>query len=62
MLAAVGAIASTGSAYVGARNLLNGQADRARNSIPKIRDAHCRHEAVERVRTLGLLASVGGRP
>ena len=39
MLAAVGAVASTGSAYVGARSLLSGQADSAREVIPKIRDA-----------------------
>ncbi|MDT5132961.1 MAG: hypothetical protein QOE41_2272 [Mycobacterium sp.] len=46
MLAAVGAIASTGSAYVGARNLLTGQADRARSVIPKIRDAPPRADGV----------------
>ncbi|MGH3635314.1 MAG: SGNH/GDSL hydrolase family protein, partial [Mycobacterium sp.] len=34
-LAAVGALASTGTAYVGARNLLIGQAERARRIIPK---------------------------
>lgn len=34
-LAAAGALASTGTAYVGARNLLIGQAQQARNVIPK---------------------------
>src|SRR3954467_10773829 len=34
-LAAAAGIASTGSAYVGARNLLSGQADQARRVIPK---------------------------
>jgi lysophospholipase L1-like esterase len=34
-LAAAAALASTGSAYVGARNLLHGQADQARQVIPK---------------------------
>jgi lysophospholipase L1-like esterase len=34
-LAAVATLASTGSAYVGARNLLSGQADQARRVIPK---------------------------
>lgn len=34
-LAAAATLASTGSAYVGARNLLTGQADRARQVIPK---------------------------
>jgi lysophospholipase L1-like esterase len=34
-LAAAAALASTGSAYVGARNLLNGQATKAREIIPK---------------------------
>lgn len=34
-LAAAGALASTGTAYVGARNLLIGQAQRARKVIPK---------------------------
>jgi lysophospholipase L1-like esterase len=34
-LAAAAALASTGSAYVGARNLLNGQATQARQIIPK---------------------------
>lgn len=35
----MGLAASTGSAYVGARSLLTGQADQAREVIPKIRDA-----------------------
>jgi lysophospholipase L1-like esterase len=34
-LATAAALASTGTAYVGARNLLTGQADRARRIIPK---------------------------
>lgn len=34
-LAAAATLASTGSAYVGARNLLSGQADKARRVIPK---------------------------
>lgn len=34
-LAAVGALASTGTAYVGVRNLLAGQADTTRQTIPK---------------------------
>jgi lysophospholipase L1-like esterase len=34
-LAAAAGLASTGSAYVGARNLLSGQADQARRVIPK---------------------------
>jgi lysophospholipase L1-like esterase len=34
-LAAMGALASSGTAYVGARNFLNGQADRARRVIPR---------------------------
>ena len=34
-LAAAATLASTGTAYVGARNLLTGQADRARRIIPK---------------------------
>lgn len=34
-LAAAAALASTGSAYIGARNLLSGQADQARSLIPK---------------------------
>ncbi len=34
-LAAVGALASSGSVYVGARNFLSGQADRARSVIPR---------------------------
>ncbi|HEV7421915.1 MAG TPA: SGNH/GDSL hydrolase family protein [Mycobacterium sp.] len=34
-LAAAATLASTGSAYVGARNLLSGQADQARQVIPK---------------------------
>lgn len=37
-LAALGVVASTGSAVVGARNFLSGQADQARQVIPKIRD------------------------
>ncbi|MFZ0831672.1 MAG: SGNH/GDSL hydrolase family protein, partial [Mycobacterium sp.] len=34
-LAAVGVLASSGSAYVGARNFLRGQADHARSVIPR---------------------------
>ena len=47
-LAALGVVASSGSAYVGARNLLSGQADRARSVIPKIRDAPPRADGVYR--------------
>jgi lysophospholipase L1-like esterase len=45
-LAAAAALASTGSAYVGARNLLNGQADRARRVIPKSWDIPPRADGV----------------
>ena len=45
-MAAVGAIASTGSVYVGARNLLTGQAKQARRVIPKVRDAPPRADGV----------------
>ncbi|HYP96582.1 MAG TPA: SGNH/GDSL hydrolase family protein, partial [Mycobacterium sp.] len=34
-LAAAAGLASTGTVYVGARNLLSGQADQARRVIPK---------------------------
>ncbi|EUA29854.1 lysophospholipase L1-like esterase domain protein [Mycobacterium xenopi 4042] len=37
-LAAAGALASTGTAYLGARNLLIGQARQARSVIPKAWD------------------------
>ena len=37
-LAAAATLASTGSAYVGARNLLTGQADKARRVIPQAWD------------------------
>lgn len=46
LLAAMGVVASTGSAYVGARSLLAGQADRTREVIPKIRDAPPRADGV----------------
>jgi lysophospholipase L1-like esterase len=45
-LAAAAALASTGSAYVGARNLLNGQADQARRVIPKSWDIPPRADGV----------------
>jgi lysophospholipase L1-like esterase len=45
-LAAIGALASTGGAVVGARNLLAVQANRARGVIPKIRDAPPRADGV----------------
>jgi lysophospholipase L1-like esterase len=45
-LAAAAALASTGSAYVGARNLLNGQADQARQIIPKAWDVPPRADGV----------------
>jgi lysophospholipase L1-like esterase len=45
-LAAAGALASTGTAYVGARNLLIGQAERARNVIPKSWDVPPRADGV----------------
>jgi hypothetical protein len=45
-LAALGALASTGSAVVGARNLLSIQANQARGVIPKIRDAPPRADGV----------------
>jgi lysophospholipase L1-like esterase len=45
-LAFVGALASSGTAYVGARNLLNGQADRAREVIPRTWDAPPRADGV----------------
>jgi lysophospholipase L1-like esterase len=44
--AAAAAIASTGSAYVGARNLLSGQADQARLVIPKSWDVPPRADGV----------------
>jgi lysophospholipase L1-like esterase len=45
-LAAAGALASTGTAYVGARNLLIGQAERARSVIPKAWDVPPRADGV----------------
>jgi lysophospholipase L1-like esterase len=45
-LAAAATLASTGSAYVGARNLLSGQADRARRVIPKSFDIPPRADGV----------------
>jgi lysophospholipase L1-like esterase len=45
-LAAAAALASTGSAYVGARNLLSGQADQARQIIPKSWDIPPRADGV----------------
>jgi lysophospholipase L1-like esterase len=45
-LAAAGALASTGTAYLGARNLLLGQAQRARNVIPKSWDIPPRADGV----------------
>ncbi len=45
-LAAAAALASTGSAYVGARNLLSGQADKARRVIPKSWDIPPRADGV----------------
>ena len=45
-LAAAAALASTGSAYVGARNLLSGQADQARRVIPKSWDMPPRADGV----------------
>jgi lysophospholipase L1-like esterase len=45
-LAAAGAVASTGTAYVGARNLLIGQAEHARTVIPKSWDVPPRADGV----------------
>lgn len=45
-LAAAATLASTGSAYVGARNLLTGQADKARQVIPKAWDIPPRADGV----------------
>jgi lysophospholipase L1-like esterase len=45
-LAAAATLASAGSAYVGARNLLSGQADRARRVIPKSWDIPPRADGV----------------
>ena len=45
-MAAAATLASTGSAYVGARNLLSGQADRARRVIPKSWDTPPRADGV----------------
>jgi lysophospholipase L1-like esterase len=45
-LAAAGALASTGTAYMGARNLLIGQAERARSVIPKSWDIPPRADGV----------------
>src|SRR3984893_13108529 len=45
-LAAAGALASTGTAYLGARNLLISQAQRARSTIPKAWDVPPRADGV----------------
>ncbi|MGH3971209.1 MAG: SGNH/GDSL hydrolase family protein, partial [Mycobacterium sp.] len=45
-LAAAGALASTGTAYVGARNLLIVQTERARRIIPKAWDVPPRADGV----------------
>ncbi|MCG7609804.1 GDSL family lipase [Mycolicibacterium sp. (ex Dasyatis americana)] len=45
-LAAAATLASTGSAYLGARNLLSGQADKARQVIPKSWDIPPRADGV----------------
>ncbi|MCV6985189.1 SGNH/GDSL hydrolase family protein [Mycobacterium shinjukuense] len=45
-LATAGALASTGTAYLGARNLLVGQAMHARTVIPKLSDASPRADGV----------------
>jgi lysophospholipase L1-like esterase len=45
-LAAAGALASTGTAYLGARNLLIGQAEKARNVIPKSWDVPPRADGI----------------
>ena len=45
-LAAAGALASTGTAYLGARNLLIGQAAKARSVIPKSWDVPPRADGV----------------
>ena len=45
-LATVGALASTGTAYLGARNLLVGQATQARTVIPKSWDIPPRADGV----------------
>lgn len=45
-LAAAATLASTGTAYIGARNLLTGQADRARRVIPKSWDVPPRADGV----------------
>lgn len=45
-LAAAAGLASTGSAYIGARNLLIGQADQARQTIPKSWDIPPRADGV----------------
>jgi lysophospholipase L1-like esterase len=45
-LAAAAGLASTGSAYIGARNLLSGQADQARRVIPKSWDIPPRADGV----------------
>jgi lysophospholipase L1-like esterase len=47
-IAAAATLASTGSAYVGARNLLSGQADKARLLIPKSWDVPPRADGVYR--------------
>jgi lysophospholipase L1-like esterase len=45
-IAAAATLASTGSAYIGARNLLSGQADKARRLIPKSWDVPPRADGV----------------
>jgi lysophospholipase L1-like esterase len=45
-LAAAGALASTGTAYLGARNLLIGQAEKARSVIPKSWDVPPRADGI----------------
>jgi lysophospholipase L1-like esterase len=45
-LAAAGALASTGTAYLGARNLLIGQAEKARSAIPKSWDIPPRADGI----------------
>src|SRR5215211_471072 len=45
-LAALGALSSTGSAVVGARNLFTMQANQARGLIPKVREAPPRPDGV----------------
>ncbi len=62
-LAAAGALASTGTAYVGARNLLISQAAKARSRHPEIvgRPAPRRRRVLPRRRSGGALAPRDGR-